>query len=309
MSENAPLAEFTYRPRLGMILMIGAFFGLGVVVLGHKHHTTGELEALLGALASGGFVLLAMLLLGLRTFRPQQVRVFADHVEVPAGRLGTAQRRIALADVSGLQVVSMSGQVSAVVEHPGGPSTLQRAMFPCNEDFDDVLALLETGLWRGEPAPDAPRARSDATPPSPPAPPAVVAAQMGAARPWWGLGMKLGALAAFCGGPLRAADALRPIIGKDPGFGAAFAPIALLLFGSFAVLEDEPTRWTRAVVALGLLGALAVGASDLWALGQVLRGPARGDDGLIAIGSVLGLALVAAYAWAASRFWRRPLQD
>lgn len=303
MTAGAPLAEYVYRPRLGLILLIGGFFGLGAVVLGHKHHGTGELEALAGAVASGAFVLVAVLLLGMRTFRPQRVRVFAGQVEVPVGRLGPEVRRIAIGEVEGIDLLSISGQVSATIHHPGGPSILQRGMFPSNRDFDDVLALLETGAWRG----DGPAAAPVGAPPTvapPPPPRTVAAARAGAARPWWSLGMKLGALLAFCGGPLRAADALRPLVGKDPGFVIAFAPIALLLFGTFVVVEDAPTPWTRAVVALGGLGALVVAASDVWALIALVRTPARADDGLIAVGSVVGLGLVAAYAWAAARFWR-----
>jgi hypothetical protein len=331
-----PIATFAYRPRLGLILAVGGFFGLGVVVLGHKAQTTGETEALLAALASGAFVVLALLLMAMRTLRPQQISVFADGIVVPVGRWGSGTVRIANRDVQRIVITTVNGQVFATLHHPGGAASLHRSMFPENQDFDDVLAFLETGLWRGEapslepvaslddslrdatlldapgpgpgPAP-ATGARTQNRPapviPAPVIPATVVAAQAGAARPWMGLGLKVGALACFCGGPLRATDALRPILGKDPAFAVAFAPILLLLFGSFAVLDDAPTPWTRAVVAAGGLGALLIAASGVWALAGIVAGPGRPDDGLVVIGSLLGLGLTAFYGVAARRFWGR----
>ena len=303
MNDGAPLAALAYRPRAGTIGLGGAFFGMCALVLGHKHATTGELEALLGALGSGGFVLISLLLLAMRVLRPQQIRVFPQHIELPAARFTRAVRRVELDTVEGIDVVRIGGQASATVRHPGGPSTIQASMLPEDDDFDDLIALLETGRWRAGAA-AGPGGLSTA-PPGPPATPAAVArARAGLAGPWRALGMKLGALATFCGGPLHAADTLGPVIGRDPAFGVAFTPVALLLFGSFAVLEDAPSRWTRGVVAAGSAGALAIGASDAWALLRLARGAPVDSPGLVAVGSTLGLGLVAAYGWAAAGFGR-----
>jgi hypothetical protein len=119
---------------------------------------------------------------------------------------------------------------------------------------------------------------------------------------WHILAIKLAALLSFCGGPLYVADLLKPALGRDVAFGVAFAPLAMATLCAFSLWEDHPWSWGKYAIAVGLLGAVIVAATSVFAISQLSGGPDRADRSLIVLGSIVGLAVAAAYAWLA---WRR----
>ncbi|MCA9622270.1 MAG: hypothetical protein KC731_24770, partial [Myxococcales bacterium] len=87
------------------------------------------------------------------------------------------------------------------------------------------------------------------------------------------------------------------------GFGLAFAPIALMVFGTFALVEDEPSPATRLIAGLGGVSCLVVAVEGVIALVQIAGGEARADAGLITFGSVVGFLAALVYGGLYRR-WR-----
>lgn len=116
--------------------------------------------------------------------------------------------------------------------------------------------------------------------------------------------LKLLALWSFTGGPLWLADELKPRFGTPISFSIAFAPIALMLFGSL-VFEDEPTSLTRAVVLAGAGGAFALLGMDALAGQHLLFGGTHSEPTLIVFGCIVGVVAAIAYLAAAVRYLHR----
>jgi hypothetical protein len=121
-------------------------------------------------------------------------------------------------------------------------------------------------------------------------------------RVWQTIAIKLIALIAFCGGPLFVADLLKPVLGQNQAFLAAFAPLGTAIICAFSLWEDHPWSWGKPAVAVGLLGATLVAAMSVFALCRLAGDQDRPDRGLMLLGSVVGLLATAAYARLA---WRR----
>jgi hypothetical protein len=110
-------------------------------------------------------------------------------------------------------------------------------------------------------------------------------------------------LAAFLGGPLFVSDHLRESLGRDPAFAIAFAPLALLLFGTLTAAEEGPDAFSRVAVAVGGIGAVGLLAMNAFAAWSLLSGVTHPNATMIAFGIVAGFAAVATYAALARRFF------
>ena len=286
-----------YRPGLGMVLLATGFFGGAAVFFWHLFRTgEGGWLMLPLLLASLGFVGMGLFAGVMGLLRPQQVVVYERGLALPVGAWWKGHSRVVLlADIHGLRVQKHSGQDFATLSTSSGPVSISRAMLPDRESFAHLLAFVQGAPWRQAAEERAPwaLARPGAASPAPPVPPALPWVD----RTWGRLVLKVGALLAFCGGPLRLSDTLKPVLGKDPAFAVAFAPIVLVLLGTFALAEEEPGWFARGLQLLGALGALAVAALGLWAWVGVAQGPARADDGLVLLGSALSVPLCGLYLW------------
>lgn len=123
------------------------------------------------------------------------------------------------------------------------------------------------------------------------------------------LAVKLGALLAFCGGPLVLADALAGPCGDPWSFAVAFTPVALIAMGAFALRDAEHSGAEhsdaehsgveRLFAWGGLLGVVLLTAIDAWALTHLLARPLvpphRADLGLIWLGLGVGGLVIARY--------------
>ena len=114
--------------------------------------------------------------------------------------------------------------------------------------------------------------------------------------------VKLTSLAAFVGGPLYCCDLLKPKIGDPANFAVCFAPLAIMLLATFAVLEEPPTRVHRIIAGVGILGALGLVGMDAFAAISLLGGATHPNAQMIEFGIVAGVAASAAYCVLALRF-------
>lgn len=288
------LERLRYRPGLGMVVLPVVFFGGAAAFFWHLIRTgEGGWLVVPLLLASLGFVGMGLFAGVMGLLRPQEVVVYERGLALPVGAWWRGQRRVVLlAEVHGLRVQEHSGQAFATLATVEGPVSLNRAMLPDRATFDHLLAFVQGAPWRQGNA--APLRRSAAA--AAPAPVPWVDRMGGR------LVLKLGALLSFCGGPLRLTDALKPELGKDPAFAIAFAPVVLVLLGTFALAEDEPGWLTRSLQHLGALAALTVAALGLWAWLGVAQGPPRPDDALVLLGSAASLTLCGLYLWS---WWRQ----
>lgn len=120
------------------------------------------------------------------------------------------------------------------------------------------------------------------------------------------LGLKLAALLSFCGGPLFLCDELKRSWGTTPAFLLAFAPVALLAFGTLSLTEDAPEPFPRRVVQLGMAGALVLLGLNLWTAVCLDRLPPKPAHRMIEVGLVVGTVAAIAYLRAALRFLGPP---
>jgi hypothetical protein len=290
------LERLRYRPGLGTVGLASGFFG-GAAAFFWYLIRTGEGGWLMVPLlvASLGFVGMGLFAGVMGQLRPQEVVVYERGLALPVGTWWKGNRRmVLLAEVHGLRVQEHSGQAFATLTTADGAVSLNRAMLPDRATFDHLLAFVQGATWRQG---TAAHAHEGAAPAPPTLPPVPWVDRMGGR-----LVLNIGALLAFCGGPLRLSDALKPELGQDPAFAVAFAPVALLLFGTFALAEDEPGWFARSLQHLGALGAAVVAVLGSWAWVGVAQGPARGDDGLVLLGSAVSLPLCGLYLWS---WWRQ----
>ncbi len=285
------LATVPYRPGLGTVSLATGFFGLAAAGFAHLIRTgAGGWILLPLLLASLGFVAMGLFAGIMGRLRPHRIVVYAHGLGLPVGAWWKGHTRVVLQqELHGAWVHELSGQTFATLRTVHGPVTLNRALLPDAATLAALLRVAEGGPWSLGPAAPAP--------PPPAAPPLPWVDRSGGR-----LVLKIGALAAFCGGPLRLSEALGPSLGRDPAFAVGFAPVALVLLGTFALAEERPGWGARTLRALGALGAVAVAGLGLWAWVGVARGPARPDDGLVLAGSAAGVGLAALYLW---RGWGR----
>lgn len=117
--------------------------------------------------------------------------------------------------------------------------------------------------------------------------------------------VKLTALLSFCGGPLLVAELLEPALGGPGSFVAAFAPLAVVLYGALFLEDPSPARLDLAIVRAGLCGVPPVMGMNVYAVWHLAAHPARPDQALIALGVVVGTLAAALYTALALRLLHR----
>jgi hypothetical protein len=120
----------------------------------------------------------------------------------------------------------------------------------------------------------------------------------------WLLALKLAAILSFCGGPLVLVEWLEVHIDRNVAFAIGMFPSASLIFGVFSLRDARPDRWDDWMVSLGLIGAAALIAMNIFGLYHLTIEPAHPDSGLIKFGIAIGLLFSAYYAHASYRFFR-----
>ena len=258
---------FAYRTRWSVIVWPTSFFLVCALVLSGGAHW-------LAAAAAWGFVGIGVVLALSRVVRPQHIVLEEDAIVVPRARFSNERQHIPLSSLVNVTLTEAAGQRMLVLEHDEGRFTLKRAMLPSDDDFDVISTELglDPGLLQARTTPG-----------------------------WQMLALKIAALLSFCGGPLYAMGELTPVIGQDPAFAVGFAPVALMLFGTLSLLEDEPSRTTRIIVGTGAVGGLAIALTSLWAVVRIAGGHAHEDAGLILLGCAVSLVATSAYLWFARR--------
>jgi len=148
---GAVLATFHYRPKLWVILGCGLMGGAGLGVAYARWAESGGFADITLGLASAAFVLLALLLGGMRTFAPQTVVVRERGLELPAGRWRRQGRMLVLrSEVLGIEEVEVSGNPMVTFHHPRGKATLVGSLLDQKSDYEAILAFMQTGVWEGE---------------------------------------------------------------------------------------------------------------------------------------------------------------
>lgn len=245
------------------------------------------------AVASWGFVAVAVVLAMWRVTTKQRIVVGPRTMLVPSGRWSNEEATIELATITTLSLRHVSGQDFLSIDHTGGTFTLNRAMLPRNADFAVIYEYLATGAW-----PDG--AWGPAEVEAPTSPTAFQRSIPRATPGWFYLVLKIGALLTFCGGPLYLSDRLEPIVHQPWAFGVAFAPVAVFLFATLSLVEDGPRSGGIAVWS-GAISSAVILVESAWAAWQIMAGPARADSGLMLLGCAVSFAVVVAYAQLASR--------
>jgi hypothetical protein len=100
--------------------------------------------------------------------------------------------------------------------------------------------------------------------------------------------VKLLSLFSAVGGPLYLFDLLEPGWGRAAAFAFMFAPVGLMVLGVLTVLEEEPTRLSRAVAWGGLVGVALLTGMNGFTLWCLLGGAVHPNHGLILFGIVIG---------------------
>ena len=115
----------------------------------------------------------------------------------------------------------------------------------------------------------------------------------------------------LCGGPLFAADVLKPGFGVA-GFLAAITPLMIAMPGAFSFMELNPigngphmrSRLGSRAVLAGLAGLMITALMNAFALWRLAMGEARPDRSLIMTGIIAGTVLLVGYVYLAWRYLR-----
>jgi hypothetical protein len=302
MGDIGPvLQEYPYRPRWRVIALATGFFAACGLALTYQARSD---KVFLGIVAVGawGFAILGLVAGVGRILLRQRIIVARDAMIVPSGRWSREETVIPLRGLSHLELQVASGQKLLKVHHAGGSFVLVASMLPSDVDFERIHVFLATGAWSGAPGADAPT-------PAPVerehrgTPRQASASAPALASPWALLALKIGALLSFCGGPLYVTDLLKPSLGNPGAFVAGFSPVALMIFGVFSLVEDEPSAFSRVVASAGAVASLVVMVESVVAAVRVLGGEERADAGLILLGCVVSIAGALGYFWLLGR-WR-----
>jgi hypothetical protein len=303
MGDIGPvLQEFPYRPRWRVIALATGFFAACGLALTYQARSD---KVFLGIVAVGawGFAILGLVAGVARVMLRQRIVLGRDAIFVPSGRWSRQEAVIPLRSVSHLQLQVASGQKLLHVHHEGGSFVLAASMLPTDVDFERIHAYLATGEWASARAADAAtpnpmdRALRETDRQARARAPAL-------ASPWALLALKIGALLSFCGGPLYVTDLLKPVLGNPGAFLAGFSPVALMVFGVFSLVEDEPSAFSRVVALAGAVASLVVMVESVVAAVRVMGGEERADAGLILLGCVVSIAGALGYFWLMGR-WRQ----
>jgi Bacterial PH domain len=122
--------------------------------------------------------------------------------------------------------------------------------------------------------------------------------------PWWLVALKLAVFLSTCGGPLVLIEWLKVHIDQNIAIAIGCFPSLAMMFGVFSLRSGPPDRWDDWMISLGLIGAVALIAMNIFGLYQLTLEPARADSGLIKFGIAIGLLFIAYYAHASYRFFR-----
>ena len=117
------------------------------------------------------------------------------------------------------------------------------------------------------------------------------------------IGLKVGALFSYCGGPLFICDLLKPRIGTAPAFWITFLPVGLTVLGAL-FMDDWSSRWLYGVVRAGRLALFIVLGMHTYAVWCFALGVRTPDQVLHYIGLAVG-ALWTVYYMRKSRHWER----
>jgi hypothetical protein len=303
MGDIGPvLQEFPYRPRWRVIALATGFFAACGLALTYQARSD---KVFLGIVAVGawGFAILGLVAGVARVMLRQRIVVGRDAIIVPTGRWSRQEAVIPLRSVSHLELQVASGQKLLKAHYEGGSFVVVASMLPTDVDFARIHAYLATGEWASARAADAAtpdpmdkelretdRLVRESTP--------------ALASPWALLALKIGALLSFCGGPLYVTDLLKPMLGNPGAFVAGFSPVALMVFGVFSLVEDEPSAFSRVVASAGAVASLVVMVESVVAAVRVMGGEERADAGLILLGCVVSIAGALGYFWLLGR-WRQ----
>ncbi|MBE7463852.1 MAG: hypothetical protein HS116_10135 [Planctomycetes bacterium] len=150
--------KYEYRPKWALIILSGAFFGLGTAVLGYKAANNDRGVIInniieLGpegattfywvlAAISAGFVATTVFLVYQRVAFHQRLVFGPAAMTVPASRWSREEKVIAYQDISALTETVVSGQRFLYVMHPGGRYTIAATLLPSNAAFAEICALL-----------------------------------------------------------------------------------------------------------------------------------------------------------------------
>jgi hypothetical protein len=122
--------------------------------------------------------------------------------------------------------------------------------------------------------------------------------------PWWLVALKLAVFLSTCGGPLVLIEWLKVHIDQNIALAIGCFPSFAMMFGVFSLRSGPPDRWDDWMVSLGLIGAVALIAMNIFSLYQLTLEPAHLDSGLVKFGIAIGLLFIAYYAHASYRFFR-----
>jgi hypothetical protein len=154
MSERV----FHYRPRWSAIIWGALFFGAAAAWFCVKalHNDRGLIlngiirlspanATIFYWVMSGlgaGFVVAAVLLVGVRLMNPQRIMLTDDSLTLPRSRWSSQEQHILLREIGGVQLTEVYGQRFAYILHPGGKATIAASMLPNDADFDELLQAL-----------------------------------------------------------------------------------------------------------------------------------------------------------------------
>lgn len=272
--------RFPYRPSLKLFWAIG-FFVLCGGVLTAKAIETGVTEDWLIAGACWVFVAAGCFGVYLGRSRSGEVVINDASITVPIGRWRPEPHTFRLDELAAIKRTAVQTneflQVTATDERS---FVIQRDHLPSPQVFEQIAAFLQTGGWGDieDVLANAPRI----------------------APAWMLLAVKIGALLSFCGGPLYVMDVLKPTLGTDLAFAVGFAPLAVMIFGTLAAVEDEAEGFSLFVVRAGGIAAGIIVLESIATVWALVSGLVRADAGLLMFGSVVSFGAAALYA----HLWR-----
>jgi hypothetical protein len=160
--------EYEYKPKWTVIVLCGAFFGLGALILGAKAANTDRGVVINGIIELGpdgaavfywvltgcsiAFVGIAALLVYHRVNFQQRLVFGPVAMTVPESRWSREEQEIAYRDIDSLSTVTVSGQRFLNVMHSGGKFTITASMLPSKAAFDEVCELLAEKVRASHPS-------------------------------------------------------------------------------------------------------------------------------------------------------------
>lgn len=278
------LTEYPYRPRKLPTLLSALFFTLCGIVLTLNATNAPSLLTWAIATLAWAFVALAIIALAAGALRPQRIALTPTSLILPRSRWSTHEREVPLTDILHTSLLQVAGQRFLRLHLPDEELTLNAAMLPDAAAFHAIEAHLNASGFASDLPLEAP---------SEPGPRHL--------SPWHLLAIKLLALFSFCGAPLYLTDLTEPSLGDPGAFIANFTPLALMLFGTLSLAEDELSGISLLAVRAGALGAILLATQTLFTVAHLLAGNPHPNTGLITFGMMISALAIGGYLW----MWRR----